>query len=97
MSSQTNEQAFESQVEAMLLGLGGWQRGTTAEWNVERALFPTQVCTFLAETQPTLWAQMRALHGARLEDLLIDALVKELSASRRGRWGTSPPIRTKYT
>ena len=78
MNTQTNEQAFEAQVEATLLGPGGWQRGTTAEWDVERALFPTQVCSFLAETQPTLWAQMRTLHGPGLENLLIDALVKEL-------------------
>ena len=78
MNAQTNEQAFEAQVEATLLGSGGWHCVTTAEWDVERALFPAQVCAFLAETQPTLWAQMRALHGAGLEDLLIDALVKEL-------------------
>ncbi|MCY3669123.1 MAG: type I restriction endonuclease [Gemmatimonadetes bacterium] len=78
MNAQTNEQAFEAQVEATLLGPGGWHCGTTAEWDVERALFPTQVCTFLAETQPTLWSQMRTLHGAGLENLLIDALVKEL-------------------
>ena len=78
MNTQTNEQAFEAHVEATLLGPGGWQRGTTAEWDVERALFPTQVCAFLAETQPTLWVQMRTLHGAGLENLLIDALVKEL-------------------
>ena len=78
MSNQTNEQSFEAQVEATLLGPGGWHCGTTAAWDVERALFPTQVCTFLAETQPTLWEQMRALHGTGLENLLIDALVKEL-------------------
>ena len=78
MNTQTNEQAFEAHVEATLLGPGSWQRTTTAEWDVERALFPAQVCAFLAETQPTLWAQMRTLHGAGLENLLIDALVKEL-------------------
>ena len=69
---------MKPKVEATLLGPGGWHCGTTAEWNVERALFPTQVCAFLAETQPTLWSQMRTLHGAGLENLLIDALVKEL-------------------
>ena len=78
MNTQTTEQAFEAHVETTLLGPGGWQRGTPAEWDVERALFPTQVCAFLAETQPTLWSQMRTLHGTGLENLLIDALVKEL-------------------
>jgi len=31
MNTQTNEQAFEAQVEATLLGPGGWHCGTTAE------------------------------------------------------------------
>ena len=78
MSKQTNERAFEAQVEETLLAASGWQSGTNAEWDVERALFPTQVCTFLETTQPTLWAKMRTLHGDELEKLLIAALVKEL-------------------
>ncbi len=78
MNTQTNEKAFEAQVEATLLGPGGWRRGTTDEWDVERALFSAQVCDFLAETQPTLWEQMRTLHGTGLEDLLLYALVNEL-------------------
>ena len=78
MNTQTNEQAFEAQVEATLLGPGGWQRGAADEWDVERALFPARVCAFLAGTQPAPWEQMRVLHGAAREDLLMDALVKEL-------------------
>src|SRR5207248_2672012 len=49
-----------------------------AEWDVERALFPARALAFIAETQPKLWADMRTLHGAGLETLLTDALVKEL-------------------
>jgi len=71
MSQQTNERAFEMHVEEVLLGPGGWASGTNAEWDVERALFPAQVCTFLEATQPKLWADMRRLHGDGLEDLLI--------------------------
>ena len=78
MSKQANEHAFEIQVEKTLLGASDWQSGTNAEWNVERALFPAQVCTFLDAAQPKLWAEMRTLHGDELEKLLIDALVKEL-------------------
>ena len=78
MSTQTNERAFETQVEETLLGAAGWQRGSLAEWDVERALFPAHVCRFLEATQAKLWNEMRALHGAGLEKLLIGALVKEL-------------------
>jgi type I restriction enzyme, R subunit len=78
VSGQTNERAFEVHVEEVLHQQGGWQSGTNAEWDVERALFPARVCAFLEATQPKLWAEMRALHAAGLEKLLIGALVKEL-------------------
>ena len=65
-------------VEEVLLQLGGWQRGTNSEWDVERAIFPARVCHFLETTQPTLWAEMRGLHAAGLEKLIVGALAKEL-------------------
>jgi len=78
MNGQTKERAFEAHVEDRLLKQGGWQSGTNAEWDVERALFPDRVCAFLHETQSKLWEEMRGLHGAGLETLVISALVKEL-------------------
>ena len=79
MSGQTNERAFETHVQETLLGASGWQSGTNAEWDVEQALFPSQVCAFLEATQPRLWSDMRTLHGDELEKLLLAALVKELN------------------
>ena len=78
MSSQTNERAFEAYVEEILLTRGGWQSGSNAEWDKERALFPAQVFAFLQDTQSKLWAEMQTLHGAGLEALLLTTLVKEL-------------------
>lgn len=78
MSDQTNEHTFEVQVEKTLLCQGGWCAGTIAEWDVDLALFPAKVVAFLEATQPHLWAEMRALHGAKLNDLVVKALVKEL-------------------
>ncbi|MDD4061465.1 MAG: type I restriction endonuclease [Kiritimatiellae bacterium] len=78
--SQTNEHAFETYVEEILLTKSGWTRGDLTEWDKELALFPSQVCSFIAATQPKLWAEMRALHAANLEALLVAALVKELDA-----------------
>ncbi|MBK6728414.1 MAG: type I restriction endonuclease subunit R [Xanthomonadales bacterium] len=75
---QTNEKAFETYVEEILLTRGGWKSGSNAEWDKERALFPARVFAFVEETQPKLWAEMRALHAAGLEALLLTALVKEL-------------------
>ncbi|MGB8298312.1 MAG: type I restriction endonuclease, partial [Polyangia bacterium] len=78
MSGQTNERAFESHVEEILLGQSGWRRGDLADWDVERALFRAQVCGFLQDTQPKLWAELRTLHAGALEGLVVGALVKEL-------------------
>lgn len=76
--SQTNEHAFESHVETILRDHSGWHPGSTAEWNQQRALFPARIVAFLKDTQPKLWADMQALHGAGLETLLLNTLVKEL-------------------
>jgi len=80
MSGQTTEQAFETYVEEILLTRVGWQAGSCAEWDKDRALFPPQVFAFIQDTQPKLWAEMQALHSAGLEALLLNTLVKELDA-----------------
>ena len=77
MSTHTDEFAFETTVESMLLA-GGWQAGDRQEWDVDRALFPARALAFIRDTQPELWAEMSALHGANLESTLIETLVKEL-------------------
>jgi len=78
MSTKTDEKAFESYVEEVLMTLGGWNAGTNSEWDKERALFPIQVIAFIQDTQPALWKDMKALHGAGLESLLITTVCKEL-------------------
>jgi type I restriction enzyme R subunit len=78
MPGQTNERAFETYVEEILLTRGGWKSGSNSEWDKERALFPAQVFAFIQDTQPKLWAEMKALHAAGLEALLLNSLVKEL-------------------
>ena len=77
MSSQTSEKVFETYVEEILQKVG-WQQGNRSEWDKEKALFPARVFEFLQKTQRKLWDEMKALHGAGLESLLITALAKEL-------------------
>ena len=73
-----HERAFEIYVAETLIGRGGWQIGTNADWDTEHALFPAEICDFLKATQPRLWDDMRSLHDVGLEKLLLAALVKEL-------------------
>ena len=76
--AQTSEHSFESYVENILLDRAGWDRGMASAWDCERALIPARVVAFLEESQPALWAQMRTLHGAALEALVVTAVAKEL-------------------
>ncbi len=78
MNAQTDERAFESHVEKILLGQSGWLPGTNAEWDVERALFPARVVAFLEDSQPKLWVELREQHADELENLLVNTLCKEL-------------------
>lgn len=76
--AQTNERAFESYVETILLEKVGWKAGVLADWDETRALFGAAVLAFLQDTQPKLWAEMDKLHGVALRELVLNALVKEL-------------------
>ena len=79
--AQTTEQAFESTVEAWLLGSGGWQRGgkpdDLKEWDPALALFPARVLGFLRETQPALRAEF-----LDAKDLKPDALLPKTHEER---------------
>ncbi|MDH5300506.1 MAG: DEAD/DEAH box helicase family protein [Gammaproteobacteria bacterium] len=75
--SQTNEKAFEAYVEQTLL-TKGWQQGSVSGWDKDRALFPQQILGFIEATQPELWQNMLTQHGAQLQPMLIETLVKEL-------------------
>ena len=79
MSQQTDERAFEALVEETLLQESGWEAAPNDEWDVERALFPARVCSFLESTQPKLWAKVRTLLAEDLEQQIVAALVKELT------------------
>jgi len=76
--SQTTEKAFEAYVETILLSRAGWRAGDVAEWDIERALFPARIFAFIQDAQPKLWEEMKTLHGAGLENLLLNTLAKEL-------------------
>jgi type I restriction enzyme, R subunit len=78
MSVQTKEQSFETHVHDVLMQQSGWHAGTATEWDAQRAFFSPRILAFLQDTQPKLWAEMHALHGAGLEPLLLNTLVKEL-------------------
>ena len=78
MTAQTTEKAFETVVESMLAD-GGWTVGDRGEWDVDLALFPGRVLSFVRGDEPEMWAQMVAQLGDRLETQIVGQLVRELA------------------
>ncbi|HEV2149008.1 MAG TPA: type I restriction endonuclease [Longimicrobiaceae bacterium] len=73
------ERALEDAVEAALLDRG-WIKGAPAAFDRERALDPTHLFPFIEDTQPKLWAELRAQHGVQLEGTFLSVLEKYLES-----------------
>ena len=78
MTAQTTEKAFETVIESMLAD-GGWTVGDRDEWDIDLALFPERVISFMRGDEPELWAQMVSQLGGRLEAEIVGQLVRELA------------------
>ena len=77
MTATHTEQAFETNVESMLLG-GGWRAGDLAELDVDRALFPARAVAFIRDTQPEAWEHVAATLGDDIEERIVTTLAREL-------------------
>lgn len=74
----TSEKTFEDAIIASLMNEGGYTQGDPAHYDRDLALDPRTVLAFLQESQPKEWEKLRAVHGADMENRLIQRLVKEL-------------------
>jgi type I restriction enzyme R subunit len=77
MSGHT-EHDFETAIEAELVGTGGYAKRSPDAYDESLALFSQDVTGFLQDSQPTKWAQLEALLGAKTEATVLDSLAKEL-------------------
>lgn len=78
MSNQrTSETAFETAIEAQLLG-DGYQPVDGKGFDRERAIFPEEALAFIRTTQPQLWSKLEALHGEQTGARVLEALCKWL-------------------
>jgi type I restriction enzyme R subunit len=81
------ERGFEDAITASLVDSGGYRVckwGTHAEWMVDfdrvRGLDTTELFAFIAETQPTAWERLVAVHGGEpgARTQFTDRLAKQL-------------------
>jgi len=73
------EATFEEAIVAALLDRG-WLQGTAESFDRERALVSQELFQFLQDSQPTLWATLKAQHKDGLEAALLDTLEKNLES-----------------
>jgi type I restriction enzyme R subunit len=71
---------FETDVEHALISSGGYEQGDPNAYDAEAALFPSDVIAFVQKTQPKIWMRLTQLDAARAPAMLLDSLIKELSA-----------------
>ncbi len=79
MNNQTNEYAFESYVEEILLKKSGYASGKVSDYNKALALFPSYIISFIKSTQKPLWDMVYSLQGNIMETEIVEALSKELN------------------
>jgi type I restriction enzyme R subunit len=73
----TSEAAFETAIEAVLLG-DGYTRIDTKSFDRERAIFPDEALAFIRATQPKVWDKLEALHGEQTGARVLESLCKWL-------------------
>ncbi|MGX9241262.1 type I restriction endonuclease subunit R [Pantoea dispersa] len=73
----TSEAAFETAIEAVLLG-EGYSRLDTKGFNRERAIFPDEALAFIRVTQTKVWEKLEVLHGEQTGTRVLESLCKWL-------------------
>ncbi len=77
MTKPTNEAAFETAIEAVLLA-DGYFKLSPKDLNRERAIFPEVALSFIRSTQEKTWDKLQALHGDQTGERVLEALCKWL-------------------
>lgn len=75
--NRTSEAAFETAIEATLLG-DGYTRINPKSFDRERAIFPDEALAFIRTTQPKVWDKLEALHGEQTGARVLESLCKWL-------------------
>jgi type I restriction enzyme R subunit len=73
--ASTTECAFETVIEAHLLG-NGYVAIDREGFDRERAIFPDVALAFIRATQPREWEKLKALHGERTSEQILTDLCK---------------------
>ncbi len=84
MPGHHTEYAFETAVEESLSSSGGYARGDSGSFDLERALFPGDILAFIQSTQPKEWAYLEGVQKDKAAEALLDDLCRALNSDHEG-------------
>ena len=72
------EDRLEDAIEHQLVELDRYQKGSSSDFDTDRAFEPGRVLAFIQKTQTKLWENLKSIHGADTEKVVLDDLYKTL-------------------
>ncbi len=76
--SITTEQIFETALVQSLVEEGGYTEGNAPDYSPELGMFKYEVLKFLQESQLKQWEKICSIHGAEVDNRVIQRLFREL-------------------
>lgn len=72
------EDTFEAAIETALIESGGYIKGDSNNYDASLALDTTTLFTFIKDTQLKKWEKIEKIHGASVEQKILNRLTKEI-------------------
>ncbi|MBK82910.1 MAG: type I restriction endonuclease subunit R [Gammaproteobacteria bacterium] len=72
------EARLEDAIEHQFVSLDRYQKGSSNDFDVERAFEPSRILSFIERTQLKLWNTLKSIHGNDTEQVILDDLYKAL-------------------
>lgn len=72
------EHTFESALVQSLIEKGGYTLGDATTYSKELGFFRDEIIHFLRTSQPIRWAKIESVHGAEVENRVLQRLYKEM-------------------
>ncbi len=76
--SITTENTFETALVQSLVEQGGYTEGNAPDYSPALGMFKYEVIRFLQESQPKRWEKIASIHGADVDNRVIQRLYKEM-------------------
>lgn len=76
--SITTEHTFESALVQSLIENSGYTLGHASTYSKELGFFRDEIIRFLKASQPSRWAKIESVHGADVENRVLQRLYKEM-------------------